>query len=126
MAKIDHKIAASGFTVASGITFEELRALASDAAHRTSGVVTKAVETGVTQDVGIAYAVKRAGMLSLLDFMLTFKPGDSSNTVSLRPGSYLTSQMKPFFIPISPKSAAGYPVLKKFSEIVRAGLVAHG
>lgn len=124
MAAIDDKIQATKFIMQTPKSFDQIRAAGLAAAAAASGGLTKVLENHVDTDASIQYTVKRGGFLDVMSFGLVFSTtsDESTNTVLLVPGQYLTSQATFLFIPVGPKASAGYAPLKKFSEHVRASL----
>lgn len=124
MTAIDDKIQATKFVVKTSKSFDQIRAAGLAAATAASGGFTKVLENHVDTDASIGYTVKRGGFLDVMSFGLVFSTtsDESTNTVLLLPGQYLTSQATFLFIPLGPKAAVGYAPLKKFSDHVRASL----
>jgi hypothetical protein len=118
MATIDEKIAATAFSKSTTKTFDEIRDAGLQAIKSSNGSITTASEAGAVEGSKISYKVKRVGALSVMDFEVSYAedPSNGGAVVTLQPGGYITSQAKMFLIPIGPKDAAGYGVLRKFSQ----------
>jgi hypothetical protein len=118
MAKIDEKIAATAFSKPTSKTFQEVRDAGQRAIKASNGSITTTSEARTVEGSKISYNVKRIGALNVMDFEVSYAedPSNGGAIVTLQPGGYITSQSKMFLIPIGPKDAAGYGVLRKFSQ----------
>lgn len=121
MGGIDDRIAAEQFVARTPLSFSQVRELGADSALRAAGAITSISEAGV-RDGTIFYAVKRVGLVQVMNFVVHWEAGAETNTVRLVVGQYLTSQATFMFIPVGPRDAAGYPLLRSFVRAFRERL----
>lgn len=114
------KIETATFTFLTGISFDRLRTVAGEAARRISRDDLRIHEDGVTPGKRIDYSIKRLNESTVGTFSLKYENDspDAGNIVTLVPGGYSTIRARFLFVPMGPRDAVGYPVLKEFSDSI--------
>lgn len=119
MAAVDDKIAATGFTASTTLSFDQVRAAAESAARQADGLADRF--SCVTADNGrIAFVLKRAKLAPIGDCEVRYSPQPDGNArVSFVPGAYVRSRTRVFFIPVAPWESSALRPFQRFSTTLR-------